>query len=53
MAAWIRYHAARAYHRLEDKKNTRAALYVAVNHAEDIVLKQAIEAFWNEINPTR
>ncbi|NIQ98510.1 MAG: hypothetical protein GWN87_33530, partial [Desulfuromonadales bacterium] len=51
-AAWIRYHAARAYHRLEDEKNTRAALYVAVNHAEDIVLKQAIEAFWNEINPT-
>ncbi len=53
MAAWVRYHAARAYHRLGDKDNTHSALYVAVNHAESIVLRQQIEAFWKEINPPR
>lgn len=50
MAARILYHAALAYHRLGDDKNTFGSLYRAVNLAEDVGLLREIELFYLKLN---
>ena len=44
------YHVALAYHLLDDPKSTSAALYYAINFAENPALIKDIERLWDELN---
>jgi tetratricopeptide (TPR) repeat protein len=52
-AAAILYHAALAYHRLGDEKNTFGSLYQAINLAEHLGLTRDIEAFFRALSQAR
>lgn len=49
LTATILYHAALAYHRLGDEKNTSGSLYHAINDTRHLGIAWDIENFWNRL----